>query len=63
MLTDLARRLGHEAPPTPRAEGDPASAPFALAEVRTPDIEALVAEIYQRDFLMFGYCETAPVPA
>lgn len=53
FLPDLARRLGHDDPPAPRPA--PPEKPVALAEIYDEALEAKVAEIYQRDYLMFGF--------
>ncbi|MEM9575556.1 MAG: nodulation protein NodH [Pseudomonadota bacterium] len=53
MLPDLARRLGHCAPPD--FESAPPEAPFDLAEIYDDGIEALAASAYQRDYMIFGF--------
>jgi LPS sulfotransferase NodH len=53
LLPDLARRVGHAAPPAPGVA--PADAPFALADIYDADLEDLAADIYQRDYLLFGF--------
>ncbi|MCA0920337.1 nodulation protein NodH [Pseudooceanicola nanhaiensis] len=58
-LPALARRLGHPAPVEPlAAEGD---APYPLAEVADAELAALCAEIYQRDYMIFGFDPASPV--
>lgn len=52
-LADLARAIGRADVPGLTA-GD-ADQPFALSEVYDAEIEALAAEAYQRDYLMFGF--------
>ena len=53
MLPDLARRAGHGEPPRPEVAGP--DMPFGLAEIYDETIEGLVAEVYQRDYVMFGF--------
>ncbi|GGH55037.1 sulfotransferase family 2 domain-containing protein [Frigidibacter albus] len=52
-LGHLAEAVGRPAPalPAPVAQ----TAPFALAEVMTEEIEALLREAYQRDYVAFGF--------
>ena len=52
-LAHLAAAVGREAPPLPGP--GPQTAPFALAEVMTEEIEALLREAYQRDYVAFGF--------
>ncbi|TDK49993.1 nodulation protein NodH [Antarcticimicrobium luteum] len=53
LLPDLARRVGHAAPPAPGpAEAD---GPVPLASIYDRALEARVAEVYQRDYMMFGF--------
>jgi len=52
-LPDLARAVGYDdapAPPVPAAD-----TPFALADIYDDEIEALAAQIYQRDYVVFGF--------
>ncbi len=52
-LPDLARRVGHAAPPPPSpAAGD---GPIRLDDIYDAALEARVADIYQRDYMMFGF--------
>ncbi|TMV07168.1 nodulation protein NodH [Ruegeria sediminis] len=52
-LPDLARQLGHPDPPTPR---DPLpDSPVSLSDIHDAELEALAADIYQRDYLLFGF--------
>lgn len=53
QLPGLARRLGHENPPEFRGAG--AETPFALADIHDDALEELAAEVYQRDYLLFGF--------
>ncbi|MGR3679458.1 MAG: sulfotransferase family 2 domain-containing protein [Paracoccaceae bacterium] len=55
MLPQLARRYGHQEPPVPEPPQETANAPFPLAEIYDDEIESLVAEVYQRDYVMFGF--------
>lgn len=53
QLAALAKQAGY-----PGAAAPPASAPdqpFALADIYDDEIEALICDIYQRDYLMFGF--------
>lgn len=52
-LPDLARRMGHERPPTPGTST--ADTPFTLAEIYDDKLEALAVEAYQRDYMQFGF--------
>ncbi len=52
-LGALAKQVGYPgAPPVPEAATDE---PFALADIYDAEIEALGADIYQRDYIMFGF--------
>ena len=51
-LPALAARLGYEAGTAAGAEDD---TPFALAEIYDPEIESSVADIYQKDYVEFGF--------
>ncbi|MDX2483556.1 MAG: nodulation protein NodH [Pseudodonghicola sp.] len=53
LLPDLARRVGHNAPPPPPQPV--AETPIALDAIYDPALEAQVSEIYQRDYMMFGF--------
>ncbi len=53
MLPQIARQVGHDNPDLPqRASSDQ---PYALAEIYDDQLEALVADVYARDYLMFGF--------
>ena len=53
MLPLLATRYGHVEPPVPKpAAGEE---PYALEEIYDDELENLVASIYQRDYMMFGF--------
>lgn len=53
QLPALARRLGHAAPPACVAAAP--DQPHALGAIHDAALEALVADTYQRDYLMFGF--------
>ncbi len=53
LLPMLAARYGHVDPPQPRPCA--ADAPFSVDDIYDPELERLVAEIYQRDYMMFGF--------
>lgn len=58
-LPDLARRMGHDTPPSPElSEPD---APFSLAEIYDDNLEALSAQAYQRDYMQFGFGPLKPL--
>lgn len=53
LLPTLAHSVGYAEPPAPAtAERD---APFALAEIYNEEIEALAEQVYQRDYMIFGF--------
>lgn len=53
QLAALAKLIGRPgAVPPPACDTD---RPFALAEIHDDEIEDLVADIYQRDYMMFGF--------
>ncbi len=52
-LTALARKLGAKDVTIPDIAPDPA--PFSLDEIYDEALEDLVADVYQRDYLMFGF--------
>jgi len=53
MLPMIAGQVGHGAPGLPQpAIGD---RPFDLADIYDDQLEAQVADIYQRDYVMFGF--------
>ncbi|KIC35992.1 sulfotransferase family 2 domain-containing protein [Leisingera sp. ANG-M7] len=52
-LPALARKLGRMEPEAvPEAEPE---TPFALADIYDAELEALIASVYQRDYLAFGF--------
>ena len=53
MLPLLARRCGHPQPPAPGVAG--AEEPFTLAQIYDDQLEAQIADVYQRDYLLFGF--------
>ena len=57
-LAHLAAAVDVPAPPLPAPEAP--SAPFALAEVMTEEIEALLREAYQRDYVALGFGGWSP---
>ncbi|MEM7073953.1 MAG: sulfotransferase family 2 domain-containing protein [Pseudomonadota bacterium] len=52
-LPELARNQGYKAPPHPGS--DPATGPVSLSAIYDADLERRVADIYQRDYMMFGF--------
>ncbi|NDV98464.1 sulfotransferase family 2 domain-containing protein [Salipiger sp. PrR002] len=58
-LPALAMQVGHPAPPEPEPESRSAAAPYALADIYDADLEALARDVYQRDYLMFGFGDWA----
>ncbi|SFT95784.1 sulfotransferase family 2 domain-containing protein [Sedimentitalea nanhaiensis] len=53
MVQVLARLVGRDvAPPVPET---PQDTPFALSDIHDQALEALVADVYQRDYMMFGF--------
>ncbi|MEO0369994.1 MAG: nodulation protein NodH [Pseudomonadota bacterium] len=56
-LPGLACALGYDTPPAvPTPEPD---APFALSDIYDDTIEELAAQVYQRDYMLFGFEEWA----
>lgn len=53
MLPVLATLVGKIGSPTPRPEHS--DGPFALGDIYDKDLEKRVSEIYQRDYMMFGF--------
>ncbi len=53
MLPVLARLAGHNA--APFMPETPPDAPFSLAEIYDPELEDLAADVYRRDYVMFGF--------
>ncbi|MDK3016922.1 nodulation protein NodH [Pseudodonghicola flavimaris] len=51
-LAELARHFGHPAPALPQL---PDPGPHALADIYDAELESLVADVYQRDYMMFGF--------
>ena len=51
----LPERQKPPADPIPRRRPDPANGGAGLTESTTNEIEAMAAEIYQRDYLAFGF--------
>ena len=52
-LPALAELVGHPDPALPTAAPD--DSPHPLSAIYDAEIEAKTAEVYQRDYLMFGY--------
>lgn len=53
QLGALAKQVGYPgAPPVPVPQPDQ---PYALVDIYDDDIETLIADIYQRDYIMFGW--------
>lgn len=57
-LPDLARRLGHTRPP--KVSPSPVDAPYALSEIYDDQLEEAAAQVYQRDYMLFGFREWIP---
>ncbi len=57
-LPELAKKMGRRAPAGPQ----PAipDAPFTLDQIHTPELEALAADTYQRDYVQFGFSDWKP---
>ncbi len=58
-LPDLARRTGHETPPSPSL-GKP-DTPFTLNDIYDDKLEALAFDAYQRDYMQFGFGDWKPI--
>ncbi|KUJ78074.1 nodulation protein NodH [Ruegeria marisrubri] len=52
-LPDLARTVGHSDPQIPRKPLP--DAPFSLSEIHDAELEKLASDVYQRDYLLFGF--------
>lgn len=52
-LGDLARQVGHAAPPDVTESA--ADSPYTLDEIYDDQLEQLIADVYQRDYMMFGF--------
>lgn len=61
LLPVLARQVGYPKPPQPRAARD--TGVIALCDIYDAEIEAMVSEIYQRDYVMFGFRSWAKTTA
>ena len=53
QLPALAAQVGYAKAPAPAPAPD--DHPFALADIYDAEIEALVSDVYQRDYMMFGF--------
>ena len=51
-LGQLAAKIGLDMPALPHTEPD---VPYQLADIYDAEIEALVQDVYQRDYMMFGF--------
>jgi LPS sulfotransferase NodH len=61
MLPLMAQRYGHVEPPVPVVTGESPAAPVSLEDIYDEAIEELVADIYQRDYMMFGFGPWEPL--
>ena len=61
MLPLMAQRYGHVEPPVPVVTGESPAAPISLEDIYDEAIEELVADIYQRDYMMFGFGPWEPL--
>ncbi|EAQ03936.1 hypothetical protein OB2597_11851 [Pseudooceanicola batsensis HTCC2597] len=52
-LPALARQVGHPSPPD--LPGVAADQPYPLAEIYDDEVEAKAQDVYQRDYVMFGF--------
>lgn len=52
-LSQLAESVGIKSTAAPKAR--PAHKPFELAEIYTAEIEEITMDVYQRDYMMFGF--------
>ena len=52
-LPALARRLGHPDPGAPRGASE--DTPYPLSAIYDEEIEQKAADVYSRDYLMFGF--------
>jgi len=55
MQEELAQLAAHVGVLTPQVQDAPVETPFALADIYDAEIEALVQNVYQRDYMMFGF--------
>ena len=53
MLPLIAGQVGHSSPAQP--DKAVADTPYALADIYDDKLEALIAKIYQRDYMLFGF--------
>ncbi|MDA7963738.1 sulfotransferase family 2 domain-containing protein [Ruegeria sp.] len=58
-LQQLAQQVGHPNPPAPHARQP--DTPYDLSEIYDPELEAQAAEVYQRDYLLFGFSDWKPL--
>ncbi|WP_050604612.1 hypothetical protein [Ruegeria sp. 6PALISEP08] len=59
-LPALAHEIGHSHPPAPGPCAP--DVPFTLDQIYDAELEALAAEVYQRDYEVFGFAAWTPVP-
>ncbi len=52
-LPGLAKALGRKN--VPKISVEPADAPYALSEIYDEEIEGIAAQVYQRDYMLFGF--------
>ncbi|MEO0751388.1 MAG: nodulation protein NodH [Pseudomonadota bacterium] len=52
-LPDLAEAMGYANPPS--VDGPAPDAPFALADIYDGAVEEAAAQVYQRDYMLFGF--------
>ncbi|MEO0774548.1 MAG: nodulation protein NodH, partial [Pseudomonadota bacterium] len=57
-LPDLARTLGYSNPPEVRPSAT--DEPYPLSEIYDDTLEEAAAQVYQRDYMLFGFTEWVP---
>ncbi|MES0825570.1 nodulation protein NodH [Ruegeria sp. SCP11] len=58
VLPELAQRMGHATPPTPGHST--ADVPFTLEDIYDAKLESLATDVYQRDYMQFGFSDWKP---
>lgn len=53
MLPMIARQVGHDAPGAPPAPVP--DTPFTLGDIHDDELESLISDVYQRDYMLFGF--------
>jgi LPS sulfotransferase NodH len=53
MLPLIARQVGHDSPDT--LEAIVADTPFTLGDIHDADLDSLISDVYQRDYMLFGF--------